>query len=431
MSHERDAQYWTKYMSKIDLPVLSGWKKTSKKSIVLGYVGAKRRGYEAAYHNLTHNRKTLRALSTIKCFIKPDKIPADEIRDKAPRLIQFRTPEFNLMIAAFLKPYEHELYETLKSNVGLRVVAKGLNNVQRAANIVEAAACFHRPVFLLLDHSKFDAHVTTEHLEWIHRQYYRTTKSKVLRYMMRFTLKNRGYTKNNIKYTCDAGRMSGDYDTALGNSMLNYVVLQKFVWGFKSHIFLDGDDSVVIVEKSDVDQIMQGFDHFAYCGFKTECSVVHELHHVEFCRSRLLPSDPPRFARDPIRALSNYSVSEKDYAGDSRLRYLAGIGQGELAASCGVPVLQAFAVARARAHAKPMFLEHLHYAYGPPCEPMTIDMDTRIAFEQAYGIGIVRQLQLEAMMRTPNRVGVNELLDWYNSLDSKRNVYVSEGAREP
>lgn len=420
-----DADYRAKRL--FNLPVLHDYSPVSKLSVAMAYTGAKRHVYLRALHNLREGICYKRA-TRVSMFIKSDKYPRGDLEGpepKMPRAIQFRSPEFNLSIACYLKPYEHGMYETLTSPVGLRVVAKGLNNLERAANIVEASQKFARPIYVLLDHSKFDSCVTEDMLKWTHRQYLRTVKSKHLRRLLRYTINNRGTTKNGIKYKVNGGRMSGDFDTALGNTIINFATITSGVKKFKHHLLIDGDDSVLILERFDWDTFVQYTlkDHCFKMGFNTKIEVATELCQVEFCRSKLIPTNPPRFARDPIRAMSNYSVTLKDYSGDARLRYLAGIGVGEMAASAGVPIMQAYALALARAHSNPMYIEELHVAYGKPGDPLDIDPESRAMFADQWGISPAQQEAIESAIQTPTRVTTSELLRYYELLPLNKNEF--------
>lgn len=404
---------------KFNLPVLPNYQRMAKRDIANSYTGAKKRMYVQALERIKEGYK-LPTWSKIKMFLKADKFPRVDLEGpnaKAPRSIQFRSPEFNLLLASYLKPYEHGMYETLTSPVGLRCVAKGLNNVQRAENIIEAAKLFRDPVFLGMDHSKFDSCVRVTHLKWLHKQYMRTVKCNGLRNILRYVINNIGKSKNGIGYKIKGARMSGDFDTALGNTLINFLVITTGLEGIKHHILLDGDDSVLIVERSDLEGLKQKLiDHCLMMGFETVIEEYFHLHEIEFCRSKLIPTNPPRFARDPKRALSNYTITIKDYAGDSRLRYLAGVGKGELAASAGVPIMQAYALSRAKAHDNPLDIEELRIAYGVVDNPIEVDTMTRIYFEEQWGITIDEQLRIESQFETPTRVSPGHLLEYYNSL---------------
>lgn len=406
-----------------DLPVMPNYKKISKLEMAMSYSAAKRRSYLRAYHTLREGNLELRKWSTIQMFVKAEKLTAEKAYNSAPRAIQFRHPCFNLLVGSRLKPLEHEYYSNLKSNIGLRCVAKGLNNLERASNIVEAAGYFRNPVFLLLDHAKFDGHVREEHLKWCHRQYWRSTKDKFLRYLLHMTINNRGYTRGGIKYRVRGTRMSGDYDTALGNTLINLIIILQWLQGIKSHVLLDGDDSVVIIERAMLARLLEMFSHFERCGFSTQLVVVYDLCEVEFCRSKLLPLDPPRFARDPLRLMSNFAVSNKTYTGVGRLNYMAGLGLCEMSASAGVPIAQALAQAWSVLGPKPIFDDYKLSQYGIAAEAIPITDEARIAFYEAWGVTPTMQVAIESQI-TPMALDFRHitLSSWYNSLRDNESI---------
>lgn len=398
-----------------DLPVPPGKHKMSKYGMALEYDGAKKRAYMRAYHNLKQGLK-LKSWTTVKMFVKPDKYPEGEVYSKAPRAIQYRSPEYNLLVGSFLRPYEKAIYPFLTSNVGMPAVAKGLNNMQRASNIVDASKLFSSPVYLMLDHSKFDSHVEDYHLKWLHRQYVRATGSRWLRYLLSFTINNRCYSKGGMAYTVRGGRMSGDYDTALGNTLLNYRLMQTWLGTVKSHVLLDGDDSVVIVEKRDYDTLLSNFRHFEDNGFHTKLETCHELWQVEFCRSKLIPTDPPVFGREPIRALSNMAVNLRDYHGAGYLRFLAGVGKGELCASAGIPIISKLAKVWEGLSDNPI-LSDRHHAYGMEAADVEVTDEVREYYARQWGITRDQQINIESNIRTPVVINRAEyLISWYDSL---------------
>lgn len=371
------------------------------REVVEAYDGAKRRTYEAAYHKIRGPRYE-KTWSNISMFVKPDKYARAEIRDKAPRAIQYRTPMFNLLIAKYLKPLEHVYYQHL-GQLGLKVVAKGMNNEQRAQNICDAAELFDDPVFFLCDHSKFDSHVTVDHLRFIHKIYDKVYKSRYLMRLLQYQINNTGYSKNGIKYKVRGTRMSGDYDTALGNTLLNHYILSLAFRKVRHHLLLDGDDSVIVLERRSLPEV--DLQAFSRCGMETVYSVVSSLSDVEFCRSKLiLVDDKPRFARDPHRALSNLTVSLKRYSGsDVWIRYVAGIGMGELAMSNGVPVLGPIALAMSKLSDRPIF--DLDYAYkGTPGAWLPITDTARIAYARMFGVSPEDQESIERAYETPNLI---------------------------
>lgn len=381
--------------------------------VINGYTGAKKRKYKMARAKLEEG-VSWRAAATISMFVKPDRYSAVGVTNKAPRAIQFRKPTFNLTVARYLKPYEHAIYQSL-SPVGLKQVAKGQNNVARATNIVDASALFEQPAFVLLDHSKFDSCVNVDHLKFLHKCYHQANPSKFLQYLLRFQLRNRGYSaKGNIRYVVDGTRMSGDFDTGLGNTLLNLYLIHVVFRRVRHHRMLDGDDGVVVLRKSDLKLV--DFSEFKKLGFDTKISVVDNLNDVEFCRARLMLLDPPRFARDPIRALSNMTISNKFYPGEGRRRYLAGLGVGEASASNGVPIIGPIAYKLSQLSDKPILDENIQYMYGAAGDALDITDEARVQFYDIYGWSPAAQQLIEKSYKPSFWVSTQKLITYYESL---------------
>ncbi|QKN22688.1 RNA-dependent RNA polymerase [Erysiphe necator associated tombus-like virus 6] len=406
-----DKRYFLKHAAEFVSTMPKHVETMSYKTVIDCYDGAKKRRYKTAREEMRDGER-LRAWSAVQMFVKPDRYDAGNVWDKAPRAIQFRHPCFNLKMAKFLKPFEHAYY-SMVDWTGYRVVAKGQNNLQRAENIVECSKMFDNPVYVLMDHKKFDAHVLVEHLRFLHRIYDRCFRDKRLTKLLQYQIHNRCFSKGGIRYKVEGTRMSGDYDTGLGNTLLNHYMIFNVLHGLKYHLLLDGDDSVVIMEKRDLGRIHK--DSFLRMGMETTIEVVTELHQVEFCRAKLLVLDPPRFARDPIRALSNMTVSFKSYPAAGALQYIAGLGVGEAAASNGVPIIGPIAWKMSQAHSKPILDENIKYMYGAAGDPLLIDDDARELFYEQYGISPQIQRVMEKSYVTPRGVCYKLQSQVYNS----------------
>lgn len=221
----------------------------SYSEVINVYTGPKKQIYLRALKNLQLYGYKQR-YSNISMFVKPDRYPSGDIANKDPRAIQYRDPEFNLMLSRYIKAFEHHCYTNLTYGVvsNTRVIAKGLNNYQRAELIMEKAACFKNPVFILLDHSRFDSTINVEHLKATHRKYQKAFRSKSLQKLLNCQIHNKGRSKHGITYQTYGTRMSGDPDTGCGNSVVNADVLWayfKYSKILKYDFILDGDDSIL------------------------------------------------------------------------------------------------------------------------------------------------------------------------------------------
>lgn len=274
-------------------------------------------------------------------FVKPDKYDSKLIHDKAPRAIQFRHPRYNLLLMRYIKPIEEYMAKVTLGVVSkTQVFVKGLNPEQRAELFLHKASRFTRPVFIEADHNKFDSTINIEWLRRTHNKYLRLLGSKQFKKLLDMKLVNEGLTKHGIKYTARGTRMSGDADTSCGNGMINgdalyYVLFKSGI--FKYDMMIDGDDSVIIVEESDLHLFQPKY--FKDLGFSTKIIYKKELIKVEFCQSQVVLTPKPKFVRHPHKALTKLFACRHDYNETQRLQWLAGVGSCEESLNYDVPVL--------------------------------------------------------------------------------------------
>lgn len=374
----------------------------SYEDIIKDYSGKKKR----AYHNaavLLRKEGLNKKHWQVSMFVKPDRYPEGDCETKDPRAIQFRSPEFNLAFGAYIKPFEHAIYPsvTYASVSGTRVIAKGLNNYERAELLLHKIDYFTNPVFVLLDHSRFDSTINQDHLRSTHVKYERAFRSRRLAWLCKRQMVNNGTSKHGIKYIARGTRMSGDADTGCGNSVVNGDCL----WGFLNHsgitkydFLLDGDDSVVIVEKCDVGKL--DFSLFERMGFNTKHQVVGELSEVEFCQAKIVLAERVVFSRNPTRAMSHAAVSRKKYPRCAWSKWVGAVGMCEAAMNRGVPVLERFGVSLSRLTTKPLVdddLRHRWDMYQPTIrDACEVSADARESFALAWGISPQLQVLLES-----------------------------------
>lgn len=267
---------------------------------------------------------------TVRMFVKFEKMHDP---DKACRAIQYRATPFTARLARFLLPLEHKLYDImLPDNHNYRVFAKGRNARDRALDLRRAFDHYDRPYVYLVDHSKFDSSVNAEHIKACHKVYCAINKSRELKFLLDKQIKNNGSTRNGIKYTCIARRMSGDADTALGNSLINYFVL-RYVFGDEAIIYLDGDDSVVFLPRACLTM-----SRLAETGFESKWECVRSFEMIEFCQSKPSYVDGWVMLREPIRALSR-SVWKCGKRSSDHADYIHTVGVGESWCSDGSPLM--------------------------------------------------------------------------------------------
>lgn len=312
----------------------------SKMAVALGYSGAKRALALQAIESLRYEGLDLSKDAKVRMFLKDDKYHTKEM--KAPRCIQFRSKRYAITLAQYTYPIEHAIYQTRRE--GVRCFAKGRNLEQRASDLVKAWDLFQQPVAWLLDHSKFDAHITREHIRCATKLnsacFKESGHSGFVRQLMLAQVKNRGSTRNGTKFRTYCTRMSGDQNTGLDNSTLNYSMISLVLkWaGVRGTIYVDGDDSVVIVEQRDLAKLSVA--QFASFGMVTKEEFAYEFEHVEFCQTRPVWNGVGWImTRNPDRVLDRLGWTVKKFPVCLDQSYVRSVMLCESALNEGLPVL--------------------------------------------------------------------------------------------
>lgn len=359
----------------------------------------------------------------VKSFIKMEKV-SDISKD--PRMIQARSPRFNLMLGNFLKPMEHRLYQLTgtrqlrKIFPSSRLIAKCLDLRTRARILRKKFDRFSHPVVFSLDASRFDAHVSVPLLQVEHSIYqYCYNNHPFLNKLLSCQLYNKGVTTNGIRYRCPGGRMSGDMNTALGNCLLMCIIVATCMrqCGFtvkQWDMFCDGDDTIVILHRRDAVHFERMFPlQFSRAGMSMKLeNRTSQFEEIRFCQgSPIMTSDGLKFVADPMRTLSRALVSTRHFQHPQSVDpLLTQIGKCELAIHLGVPVLQAFALAMLRNSRGVESSKHQPLgrwikahreikAHAGKIVPVPISEESRLEFEQAFGISPLEQKRLESLFQ--------------------------------
>lgn len=256
---------------------------------VNSYTGCKQRRYASAASTLAR-RRLRRTDGYLKTFIKAELYNGFKKVDPCPRLIQPRTPEYNVELGKYLRPAEKLIYKAIDKVFGHHVVLKCDNMFTRAKTIVGYWGEFKRPCFVGLDASRFDQHVSPEALEYEHRFYDSLFHSSELRDVLSWQVNQVGYANvvdGCVRYTVQGCRASGDMNTALGNVFLMCGITHNFLrtlpckWRFIN----DGDDCGIIVEAEDVHYLDSLPEHHLQFGFEMEVEPpVYCIEQIEFCQ---------------------------------------------------------------------------------------------------------------------------------------------------
>lgn len=284
------------------------------------YVGRKRGIYQRASDSLLV-RGIARKDSYVSTFVKAEKVNFSAKEDPAPRVIQPRSPRYNLEVGRYLKCFEKELARGFKRCFGYQVIVKGLNADGVATVLKSNWDSFSEPVAVGLDASRFDQHVSVEALRFEHSVYNTVFRSKELRRLLEWQLQNRGFGRVGetlVSYSKEGCRMSGDINTGMGNCLIMSSIVLAYLEerGVTARLSNNGDDCVIILEKRD-EHHLHGIDQwFTDFGFKLKREpTVDVFEHIEFCQTQpVWVGDSYRMVRNPWTAMSKDCVSLLSWA---------------------------------------------------------------------------------------------------------------------
>jgi hypothetical protein len=398
------------------------FQKSTYSEVIGHYAGPKRKALQRARAELIAE-PIRHEDSWVKMFLKEDKYSLDNgspmavmlgdappsTKDfKAPRCIQYRTKRYMLELARYLQPIEKWVY-SLEDQFGIPIIAKSRNSHQRAADLLAKANNFEDPVFFLLDHSKFDAHCSSELLSVEHWFYDQLYHQRLLRKLLKWQLFNKGMTKNLTKYFTPGTRMSGDLNTGLGNCILNSAMLQDWLDQacVPGSVYVDGDDSVVVVSRQHAETLMKvggGIqEYWSVYGMETKCDVVYDYQDVDFCQCKpVFDGQAWRMMRDPRRLLSRTTWTCSKLAPSIVPRYIKSVGMCELAIGYGMPIAQPLALALISAGDGKYWSKNDRHArvlgeFRSPqrSRAIPITAECRESYARAWGLTPEQQLTIE------------------------------------
>lgn len=332
----------------------------SYSSIVANYSGQKARRYANAQIELERRGDLLyKRDARVKMFVKQELVEISQSKpDPECRAIQFRSFEYTLFLAARIRETEHKLY-ALRDVPGFGVgrhFAKNMNDEQCGAALREHFDALGNGFCYGLDISRFDARVTPETQAIEHRILNRCNPSAGLAQALKWQLENHGKFSlpTNVgwhvcHYKVKGGRMSGDANTAFGNTAIVACVLVDFCrkLGRRFSFINNGDDSVLFISGPQIgmDLFRPHFESYGMVVKLDFCTQVFE--HIEFCQSRPVNVDGKWvMVRNPARVMSRLGRTNLRLSRAQFLRYFRTSCLGELSRLRGVPVLQRWLATR-------------------------------------------------------------------------------------
>jgi hypothetical protein len=396
--------------------------------------------YQRAYDSLLVEPLS-RKDAGIKAFVKAERFDPEGTENPDPRLIQARDPRYNLNLAKYLRGLEERIYGLQKH--GLPVVAKCRNPFQRASIILRKWNMLADPVFVSLDSSRWDKHISIEMLKVEHDFYMaHYCGDPDLALLLKWQLVNKCRTSNGLRYTVHGGRMSGDMNTACGNVVLAcgmvFAAMEELRIR-KFEVFDDGDDIGLMIERSDLARVkarLPGIFKNYGQELKIE-NVAHDIHDIVFCQAKpTWNGEEYTMARNWKKVLSQSCCGTKHWNDHRLVRPMFGLlGDCEMAQHHGIPILQAFAARlRELSGGERSLLSHLDSSYQYrignyklenlfSAAETTITHRSRLEFQLSWGVTPSEQLAIEDHIAqwTPGTefrdVGVEIHFPWVQYLD--------------
>jgi hypothetical protein len=392
--------------------------RATRQEIVDSYSGLLRARYEKAMISLEEEPLSVYHDSRLKPFLKAEKFNS-QLKMAKPRMIMPRSPRYNLELARYLKPLEHELWGRLRSprrwGVGAsRVVAKGLNQTQRANLILRKFRGIRDVVVVEVDGAQFEAHVTRQVLMLEHSVYRAKFADPRLKNMLDAQLELKGTTSHGIKFQRPGARASGDVNTGMGNSIVMLAAVDTTMTElsggrFPFDLLVDGDNALLFFPREHLEFVRANFRRTITEVSGQEATIDGEAfipEHITFgqCQPVQITENSWTMVRNPWKVISNSFSGYRQW--DKHLyacRVSKSIAQCELSLAQGVPVLQPYFLHSLRHFDKyressddsvreMFYLGARRMTTGRPITALA-----RSSFELAFGIGVRSQQALELL----------------------------------
>jgi len=411
------------YFSKLLWRKLPPTTPVSRQNFVDFYKGRRKILYQKACDSLLRSGISHKD-AQIKAFVKAEFINSDDKPDPDPRVISPRDPRYNVEVGKYLRPIEHKVYGAIADIFGEPTVLKGYNAQSTGKIFHDKWKKYRKPVAIGLDASRFDQHVSVNALKWEHSIYNGIFRTKELKKLLRWQLKNRvsGYCRDGkLRYNVDGCRMSGDMNTAMGNCLIMCALVHAYLKlrGIRGSLANNGDDCVVIIESHHLDSFTNGLDEwFLEMGFNMKVEKpVYEMEGIEFCQTHpIYIGGSYLMVRNFPKAIAKDCLSLKTL--DSPLickSWMAAVGEGGLSLTGGIPVYQDFYSSYVRSSTNIPLGRNKKIkvdveltggiawlSKGMNLKYSKISPETRFSFYLAFGITPDAQMELEGYYRKQN-----------------------------
>lgn len=400
------------------------------------YTGALRRRYLEAVRSLEEDGPLCSSDSFLRAFLKAEKCRPGKLAK--PRMVFPRSPRYNLVLASWLKPFEHWLWGNLRG-MGSRGVAKtrscgkGLNPTERGNLIARKFSAVPDCVVFEVDGKAFEAHEDVWQIVQEHSVYHAAYPGDgdLMRVLSK-QLFNRGVTSCGVRFGRPGGRASGDFNTGMGNSIVMLAVIDATMREIGTSLYdslVDGDNALLFVSRSSYQAVVKQFAPTALRLSGHEMTVERPVDVLEgVCFGQ---SHPLRvggnwvMVRDWRKVVSQGTSShahlnEPKFARD----YLYGVSLCESWLGSRVPILWKWSETLrhfTEKGAKVRFDAHRDYSVlGVPlgevenARALPPDEESRLSFFRAFGVTPDEQIYLEKNLRFPDISYVREFRDCFD-----------------
>jgi len=301
----------------------------------------------------------------MKCFGKFEKVNCSRksYNDIVNRLICPFSYRYNAQLSRFVKPLSKPMIHCIDSIfmdvLGLKVfeptVMKGLDAVQIGQAFEKKFSHFYDPVAFGIDATRWDQHFSVVAQKWVFsffEEFFAGQKAgKFFRYLLNRQISRKGTAQcaeGYVNFKLDGGLPSGVANTTDGNCVLMPTLVFAYCLSHDINKFAMadmGDDGTIIMERSDAAKFDEKLvkEWFVSMGFNLKVEpMVDRLEQIEFCQAH-----PVRIGgvyimvRNPHIAVSRDAISAHPFLSVKGFTaYTDSIGQGGMALTGGVPVMQ-------------------------------------------------------------------------------------------
>lgn len=386
--------------------------------------------YKKAYYNLKNNRIVLsKKLARAQAFVKYEKMKINKI-DAPPRLIQYRSFEFLYLMKAVFLPFVLFVKSCKEEYLGQKFstyFTSGLNQRELGNMLYDSWSDFENPVAICLDHSMFDGSISVK-LKRLENWFFSTIIGMLSGELLDLTVINRVFSQCGLRWKGTGMRLSGEFITAIGNSVINIGALLSFLHEHnitKHRVHVCGDDSIIIIEEKDIHKIdLSGdkIDWFLKLNFTTKLDrVCRRFSDISYCQCCPLRIDGEWvMIKDPIRTMSRILYCDAKFEKIIN-RFVSGTMLCELVTSSRVPIVGHFCRWFLSKHMdKPLGSVDKTPAQTSGFDEISfsdISLETRNHFQESFGITVDEQLSIEAELagKTTNSTQLFEFLYKYKA----------------